>query len=142
MARTHARTRGKSGSTRPVEADLSFVTMKAKEVEELIVNFHKEDDMTASVIGLKLRDTYGIPSVKKLTGKSITTILKENKQESKIPEDLQALITKAKKLKKHLESNSRDKHNKRGLQLIEAKLRRLAKYYKNKGRIEKSWRHD
>lgn len=141
MARTHARRKGKSGSTRPVEADLSFVTLKSKEVEDLVVKFAK-DTVKPSKIGITLRDTYAIPSVKAVTGKSVTTILKEHKILADIPEDLQTLAEKARRLRKHLEVNTRDTHNKRGLILIESKIRRLSKYYKNKGRIPQNWRYD
>lgn len=138
MARIHARVKGKSGSKRPVVADLSFVTMKKKEVEELVVKLANEDNKP-SVIGLILRDTYGVPSVKLVTGRSIGAILEEKKLSAKIPEDLQALVTKAQNLSKHLEKNTRDVHNKRGFQLIESKIRRLSKYYKQTGRIPANW---
>ena len=113
MARTHARVKGKSGSTRPVKTDLSFVTLKAKEVEDLVVKMAK-DDVKPSKIGLVLRDSYGVPSIKKLTGKSVTKILSDSKLLTKVPEDLQALVTKLLALKKHLQNNPRDTHNKRG----------------------------
>lgn len=138
MARTHARVKGKSGSTRPVKADLSFVSLKKKEVEDLIVKL-ASDDVKPSMIGLILRDTYAVPSVKAVCGKSIGKILEEKKMTLSIPEDLQALVVKAQKLKKHLEFNSRDVHNKRGLQLVEAKIRRLSTYYKNTGKIPANW---
>ncbi len=141
MARTHARVKGRSGSTRPVEADLSFVSLKKEEVVKLIIDFAKED-VTASMIGLKLRDTYGIPSVKKLVGKSVSDVLKENDLLVSVPEDLNALVVKAKALKKHLSTNSRDTHNKRGLILIESKIRRLSTYYKKTGRVAANWKYN
>jgi len=141
MARTHARVKGKSGSTKPAVADLSFVTIKKEEVVKLIVGMAKED-VKLSIIGLKLRDTYGVPSVKKLVGKSISQILKENKIESSVPEDLNALVVKAKALKKHLEHNKRDVHNKRGLILLESKIRRLSTYYKKSNKLASNWRYD
>jgi len=141
MARTHARVRGKSGSTRPAVADLSFVSMKAKDVEKLILEFAKED-MTSSKIGMILRDSYGIPSVKLITGKSIGTILEEAKQEVAVPEDLAALVVKVKSLKKHLGNNLRDTHNKRGLILIESKIRRLSTYYKKAGKLAANWSYN
>jgi small subunit ribosomal protein S15 len=140
MARTHARIKGRSGSKRPVNADLSFVQYSAKDVEKMIVEFGKEDK-TPSVIGIILRDTYGIPSVKKLTGKSVTDILKENNLLHEIPEDLASLIKKAENLKKHLVNNKKDLHNRRGLSLIEAKIRRLGKYYKRTGRLPENWKY-
>lgn len=142
MARIHARTKGKSASSKPDVVDVSFVDMKAKDVEKLIVQFAKEDDMPASQIGLKLRDTYGIPSVKVLCGKSISEILKGNDMQKAVPEDLQALVSKVQSLKKHLAVNTRDVHNKRSLTLTESKIRRLVKYYKGTGRIPQNWRYD
>lgn len=139
MGRTHARTKGKSGSKKPAVVDLSFVILKAKEIEDLIVKFAKEGKKP-SEIGLILRDTYGVPNVKKITGKSIGKILKDVQLELTLPEDLSALVSKAQALIKHLEVNTRDIHNKRGLQLIESKIRRLSGYYKNTGRIPANWR--
>ena len=138
MARTHARVKGKSGSTRPVTADLSFVSLKKKEVEDIIVQLAK-DDTKPSMIGLILRDKYGVPSVKALTGKSVTQILEEKGAKASIPEDLANLVTKAKALSKHLESNTRDTQNKRGLILIESKIRRLTTYYKKTGGVPQNW---
>ncbi len=139
MARIHARVKGKSGSTKPAVADLSFVKLKKEEIVKLILKMAKED-VSLSKIGLKLRDTYGIPSVKKVVGKSISQILEENNVLPEIPEDLNSLIVRAKALKKHLEHHKKDVHNKRGLILLESKIRRLTKYYKKNGRLPENWR--
>jgi len=48
-------------------------------------------------------------------------------------------LKRAIQTKKHLEKNKKDIHSKRGLQLIEAKIRRLAKYYKREGVLPKKW---
>lgn len=138
MARTHARTRGKSSSSKPMVKDVSFVTISKKEVEALVVKMAKDDEKP-SKIGLVLRDTYGVPCVKTLTGKSIGDILKDNNLTADVPEDLAALVEKARVLKKHLELNTRDTHNKRGLILIESKIRRLTKYYKRTGKVAQNW---
>lgn len=138
MARTHARTKGKAGSTKPVNPDVSFVTLKKDEIVKLIVDLAKEGKSN-SMIGLTLRDTYGVPSVKVCTGKSISAIVSENKLESEIPEDLKSLVERALKLKKHLEFNKRDVHNKRGYALMTARIRKLEKYYKESGRIPQNW---
>ena len=63
----------------------SWVRYKPKEAELLIVKFAKEEK-TASEIGLILRDTYGIPSVKKLCGKQVSTILAEKKLAKTVPD--------------------------------------------------------
>ncbi len=139
MARMHARKRGKSGSTKPpVKTTPAWVDTDKRECEKLIKEFG-EKGMTASAIGVKLRDQYGVPNAKTLTGKTVSQILKENKLEQKLPEDMMSLIKKAVFLRKHLEKNAKDVHNKRGLQLVESKIRRLQKYYKGKSRIPKNW---
>ena len=142
MARIHARTKGKSGSQMPATMDLSFVTLKPKEVEELVVKMSREDAYEPSKIGLVLRDKYAVPSVKALCGKSISKILEEAEELDKTPEDLRALVTKATALKKHLAANPRDEHNKRGLLLIESRIRRLSNYYKRIGRIDMNWSYN
>ena len=107
----------------------------------MIVKLAK-DGNSQSKIGSILRDQYGIPTVKDVTGKKIGHFLKKNKLESDLPEDIQNLIRKAINLRKHLEQHKKDKHNRRGLQLIESKVRRLAKYYKREGRLPSDWRYE
>ncbi len=113
----------------------------AKEIEDLIVKLAKEDK-TPSEIGSILRDSYGITSVKDATDKKLGYFLEKNKLASDIPEDLENLIQKAVKLRKHLESHKKDIHNKRNLALIESKIRRLVKYYKNTRKLTADWRYD
>ena len=142
MARMHARKKGKSGSKHPLRTvKPEFVAYDQSEIEELIVKLGKEGH-SPSRIGIILRDQYGIPSVKEVAGKKMGYFLKKNTLASETPEDLQNLIKKAVNLRKHLERNSRDKHNKRGLQLIESKIRRLSKYYKREGKLPKDWRYE
>jgi len=142
MARMYSRKKGKSKSKRPTSRTLpTWVRYKPKEVELLIVKLAKEEK-SPSQIGLFLRDTYGIPDVKRLVGKKITTILKEHNLLQKIPEDLMALIKKSIAEKKHLEENKQDKVAKRGLQLTEANIRRLIKYYKKTKKLPIEWKYD
>ncbi|HDH40813.1 MAG TPA: 30S ribosomal protein S15 [Candidatus Altiarchaeales archaeon] len=142
MARIHARRKGKSGSKHPYRTSKpDWVPYESREIEELIVKLAK-DGNSQSKIGIILRDQYGIPSVKDLTGKKIGYFLRKNKLESDLPEDIQNLIRKAVNLRKHLEKHKKDKHNRRGLQLIESKIRRLAKYYKREGRLPGDWRYE
>jgi len=142
MARIHARRRGKSGSKR-VYRDVppEWVDLKAEEVEKLVLRLFNEG-YEPSMIGMILRDTYGVPSVKQITGKKIVEILKENGVEIKLPEDIKSLIKRAINLRKHLEKHKKDYHNKRGLQLIEAKIHRLASYYKERGVLPEDWKYD
>lgn len=142
MARMHSRKHGKSGSTKPTKKVLpSWCKYKTKELELLIVKYAKEGKKP-SQIGIYLRDEYGIPDVKLITKKSISELLRERNLLGKIPEDLMALIRKAVLIRKHMEENKKDMPAKRGLQLTESKINRLAKYYKNSGKLEQGWKYD
>lgn len=142
MARIHARRRGKSGSKRVYrDSPPDWVDMSPEEVEKKVVELYIEG-YEPSMIGMILRDRYGIPSVKQITGKKIQKILKEKGVEIRYPEDLKSLIKKALRLRAHLEIHRKDKHNRRGLQLIEAKIWRLSNYYKEKGVLPADWKYD
>ena len=93
------------------------------------------------MIGIILRDQYAIPLVKPITGKSITQILKEAGLAPAIPEDLENLIREATRIHAHLEKHHKDLHNKRALQLVEAKIHKLSKYYKRKGVLPQNWKY-
>lgn len=139
MARMHRRRKGRSGSTRPhLEKPPEWVSASPKEVEQLVVEFHQQGLQTAE-IGVRLRDQHGIPSVKLVTGKSITRILEDHGVTLEMPEDLQNLLAKAVRLSSHLADNPKDVHNRRNLELLEAKVRRLAKYYKREGVLPSDW---
>jgi small subunit ribosomal protein S15 len=145
MARMYARKRGRSGSKRPFSLKLKqtapeWVEMPADEVESKIVDLHNQGRST-SQIGILLRDSYGVPRVSLVTGKKITRILKERESANKLPEDLQNLMRKALRLRKHLGVNTRDIHNKRSLQLAESKIRRLVKYYKRERVLPEDWKY-
>jgi small subunit ribosomal protein S15 len=142
MARMYARKRGKSGSTRPYrESHPEWVEYSPEEIETLVVKLAKKGE-SPSKIGIILRDQYGIPLTKQITKKSVTKILEEKGIKQELPEDLMNLIKRAVNLDKHLTSNPKDKSSKRGMQLIESKIRRLAKYYKREGKIPEDWKYD
>ncbi len=136
----YARKKGKSGSKKPL-VKATWVEYKAEEVEHLVVKLAKEGNPPAK-IGLILRDAYGIPSVRDITGKKIQKILKEHGMLGNIPEDLFNLLKRAVRLREHLEVHKKDKHSRRGLELLESKIRRLAKYYIRKRRLPKDWKYD
>ena len=142
MARMHARKRGKSGSTKPLQkASPSWVSYKPKEVEQIILNLSKKRNGTAQ-IGTILRDTYGIPDAKLITGKTITQILEQNDVKQEIPEDLFNLMKRAVQVREHLDENKKDRVSRRGLQLIESKIKRLSKYYIKNKKISSDWTYD
>lgn len=140
MARRYSGAKGKSGSKKPVnKATPSWINYKPKEIEKLVIKLAKAGK-PGSQIGMHLRDSYGIPSVKIATEKTVSQILKENKLEKQIPEDLMALIKKSIYLRKHLEKNKKDMASKRGLELTDSKIRRLSKYYIETGRLPENWK--
>lgn len=141
MATIYGRGKGKSGSKRPEDKTKPvWVKYNAEEVESIVVKLAKQGTQPAK-IGLILRDVYGIPLVKSITKKTISQILKEHNLLPKEPVDLTNLIKRDNALKKHLKKNKHDMVAKRGLQLTEAKIRRLAKYYKKKGVLEETWKY-
>jgi len=142
MARMYSRKKGKSGSKKPVEKKVqAWVRYKPKEVEMLVIKMAK-DGKAAAQIGLVLRDSYGIPSVKTLTEKSISQILKGKNLQQELPDDVMALIKRAIAVEKHRENNKQDMTAKRGEQLITSKILRLVKYYKRSARLPADWKFD
>ena len=71
--------------------------------------------------------------------KEAKQILAENEITPQYPEDMMSLMRRALRLINHLESNRKDRHNSRQLELTESKIRRLARYYKGRGLIETEW---
>ncbi|MEM1540916.1 MAG: 30S ribosomal protein S15 [Candidatus Bathyarchaeia archaeon] len=134
--------KGKSHSTRPVsKRPPSWCKYQPEEVEALVIKLAREGH-PPSRIGTILRDQYAIPLVKPLTGKTITQILREAGLAPSIPEDLENLLKKAAKLSAHLEKHRKDVHNKRALQLVEAKIHRLVEYYKQEGVLPPDWKYE
>lgn len=137
----HSRAKGKSKSTKPIKKVPSWALFKGKDVEKLIVKYAKAEK-SSSEIGVILRDNYGINSIKALTGKKLSTIMKENKLTKELPEDLLNLIRKMVDIKKHMEQNKHDQTAKRGLLLTSSKIRRLVKYYQHKKVLPADWTLD
>ncbi len=140
MARMHARTRGKSGSTPPLEKIHPEWSLKPREIESLITQL-AEKGSSMTEIGMILRDQHAVPDIKAATGKKLSQILAGKQLNPVIPEDLGSLIKKTEKLKAHLSGNHKDLHNRRRLALIESKIRRLAKYYKKRKILSEDWKY-
>jgi small subunit ribosomal protein S15 len=115
--------------------------LSGQDIEELVLKLAKEGRYP-SEIGIVLRDQYGVPDVKKATGKSITQILSARGMGPSLPEDLASLIRKAAALHKHLEENKKDQSSRRSLEVVEARIQKLAKYYVKKGKLPKGWRYE
>jgi len=142
MARMYSRKKGKAGSKKPARKSApSWIRYGATEIEMLIVKLAKEGN-APSKIGLILRDSYGIPLSKQITGKKITKLLKEKNLLPKLPEDLLALIKRSIAIRKHLEKNHKDETAARGLTLTENKIKALVKYYKKTKKLPVDWKYE
>lgn len=142
MARIYSGKKGKHRSKKPpIKLAPRWIKYKKKDVEDLVLKLAKERHSSA-VIGSILRDQYGIPDVKAVAGKTIVKIMRENKAYPEIPEDLMSLLKKAVNIREHLSKNKADRLSQRGLENLESKIRRLGKYYSEKGILPKTWRYD
>jgi small subunit ribosomal protein S15 len=141
LARIHSHRHGKSHQTRPTSKRAPvWLTYSADEVTAMIIKLAKEG-VPPSAIGVRLRDDYGIPLVKPIIGKSVMQLLRENKLASAIPEDLQNMLDSARRVQSHLNAFKADRKNVRSLELIEAKIYRLSKYYKKIGVLPQDFKY-
>ena len=134
--------KGRSHSVRPVSRRApSWCKYQPEEVEAFIIKLAKEGHSMSS-IGTTLRDQYAIPLAKPITGKSISEILEASNMAPAMPEDLSDLMRKAQSIAVHMEKNKKDLHNKRSMQIIEARIHKLSRYYKREGVIPKNWKYE
>ena len=134
MARMHSRRRGASGSDRPAaDEPPEWSDVDADAIEDRVVEL-AEQGHSPSEIGIALRDEgvagTPVPDVKLATGKKLTEILDENGAAPEIPEDLRNLMVRAVRLREHVDANPTDHQNRRALQNVESKVRRLVDYYR------------
>ncbi len=134
----YSRKRGKSGSKKPMQKVAPWMKYKPKEIEDIILKYAKEG-MQSARIGTILRDQYGIPSVR-MNKLKIAQVMKKHKVYTDLPEDMVNLIKRAAALDVHLSKNKRDYTSKRGLEITESKIRRLAKYYKGRDLMPADWK--
>lgn len=141
MSRIHSGRKGRAGSHRPYPLTKpEWVTTTTEEVVSQVVQLAKTGTGAAR-IGQTLRDVYGVPSTRAVTGKRLGAILQENRVKAEIPDDLQALLKRVVHLQRHLETHPKDLSNRRGLVLMESRIRRLARYYRQHRRIPEGWRY-
>ena len=118
----------------------SWCKYQPEEVESFIIKLAKEGHSLSS-IGTILRDQYAIPLVKPIVGKSMSDVLEGAGLAPSLPEDLANLMKKAQSLAVHLDKNKKDLHNKRNMQIIEARIHKLSRYYKREGVLAKNWKY-
>jgi len=134
--------KGSSQSIRPVsKRPPAWCRYKPEEVEAMVIKLAKEG-YPASTIGMILRDRYSVPLTKPIIGRRITEILKEAGLAPPLPEDFETLLKKAARLRVHLEKNRKDLHNRRALQIVEARIRKISNYYKRRGVLPQDWKYE
>jgi Ribosomal protein S15P/S13E len=139
MARMHTRKKGKSGSKHSFYGEgHQWVQQSPKELEEVVVQL-KNEGLTSSEIGIKLRDFYGVPRVKSVLNEKMGDILEKNSLKPEVPEDLMSLINRYKRVSVHMSLNKKDLSNGRKRALIMAKMLRLVRYYKTNGHLKHEW---
>lgn len=140
MARMHTRRKGQAGSKKPIRTEPpKWSNTNKDEIEDTIQQL-ATSGTSSSKIGMILRDRYGVPDVTLVTGKKIGTIMKEKNVTLKVPEDIHNLIINVLDLNKHLLKNPKDIHNKRSLNNMVSKIRRLEKYYRREGVLPEDWK--
>ncbi|MES1918720.1 ribosomal 40S subunit protein S13, variant 2 [Bonamia ostreae] len=142
MGRMHSKGKGISRSALPYRrAKPSWCTTDAETVDKMIVKYAKQG-ISPSQIGVLLRDSFGIPKVRAVTGTQILRILKGKGLAPAVPEDLFNMIKKASNIRKHLERNRKDKDSKFRLILVESRIYRLARQHKKRGKLPPTWKYD
>ena len=140
MARMHTRRKGQAGSKKPMRTEPpKWSNTNKEEIENTIAQL-ASGGKGSSEIGMILRDRYGVPDVTLVTGKKIGQILQEKNVVPKVPEDIQSIILNVLDLNKHLLKNKKDVHNKRSLNNMISKIRRLEKYYHREGVLPEDWK--
>ena len=141
MGRMHSKGKGISRRCLPYrKAPPSWVQVSSSDLTEQIVKLAKKGASPSS-IGVVLRDSYGVPQVKGVTGSKILRILKVAGVAPSIPEDLYHLIKKAVSVRKHIEKFRADRDGKFRLILIESRIHRLARYYRTAKALPPTWRY-
>ncbi len=131
----------RKGSQAPIrDSAPEWLGLLPREIEKKIAEMAK-DGVQPAKIGLVLRDQFGVPNVKEATGKSVGQIISESGNAPTTPQDLLNLVRRAIDLQEHLKNNRKDLHNTRGLELIEARIRKLAKYYQSKEQLSATWKY-
>jgi small subunit ribosomal protein S15 len=141
MSRIHSGRKGRAGSHRPYPLTKpEWVTVTNEELVAQATQLAKTG-LPAAQIGQNLRDAFGVPSARAVTGKRLGALLVQAGVRPEIPDDLQALLKRVVHLQRHLETHPKDLANRRGLTLMESRIRRLARYYRQRRRIPENWRY-
>merc|ERR1712054_544615 len=124
MGRMYGKGKGIATSAIPYKRKApTWCKMKPDDVCDHICKLAKKG-VTPSQIGVTLRDSFGVPQVKNVTGSKILRILKVNNLAPTLPEDLYHLVKKAVQMRKHMDKSRKDKDSKFRLVLVESRIHR------------------
>eukprot|EP01128_Nolandella_sp_AFSM9_P001367 TRINITY_DN114_c0_g1_i1.p2 TRINITY_DN114_c0_g1~~TRINITY_DN114_c0_g1_i1.p2 ORF type:complete len:152 (+),score=32.44 TRINITY_DN114_c0_g1_i1:32-487(+) len=141
MGRMYGNGKGISASAIPYKRSApSWLKISPEQVNEHVCKLARKG-LTPSQIGVLLRDAHGIGQVSNVTGNKVLRILKANGLAPELPEDLYFLIKKAVAIRKHMERNRKDYDSKYQLILVESRIHRLARYYKQNKALPPTWRY-
>ena len=142
MGRMHTPGKGMSRRALPYKrSPPSWLKVSASEVNDTINKLARKGN-TPSQIGVILRDTHGVAQVSSVTGSKVLRILKAHGLAPDLPEDLYFLIKKAVSVRKHLDKFRQDKDAKFRLILIESRIHRLARYYKEVKAVAPNFKYE
>ncbi|MEM0490765.1 MAG: 30S ribosomal protein S15 [Ignisphaera sp.] len=135
------RDKGQAHSTRPVRVGPpKWVRYSVEEIGALAAELARMG-YTPSMIGVILRDQYGIPLTKSVTGMKLTKLLEKFGIKYPIPEDLLRLMAKAVNLRRHISEHPKDTASLRGLIETESKIKSMIKYYKRVGKLPQDFEY-
>lgn len=144
MARMHTGKHGKSKSRKP-DVELGTkpegLELSDEDITKLIVEYAKQGT-SQQMIGQKLKEKHNVPYIRQIYKRRLSAILKENGFKTDIPQDLLDLLKRSVTLRKHIEKNHNDVHNKTALARVEAKIWRLSNYYKDEKVLPAEWKYD
>ena len=140
MGRMHSSGKGKSCSMKPFTTTIpTFMVESVPEIKKTIINLGNRGN-SASTIGAILRDQYGVGNAQDVLGMNLLDFMKKNGCAPAIPEDLTALVDKANNVRKHLSVFKKDNGAKYRLILINSRVHRLIRYYKEKKVLPGNWK--
>src|SRR5205807_2407412 len=90
--------------TYPAPGTREWVAREKAGIGETLFRLHQEG-LSAAAIGVRLRDGFGVPSVRLATGRSLLEILRSKGAKFALPEDLAGLIRRAASLQTHLKEH-------------------------------------
>lgn len=136
----HCPGKGKSCSMKPFTTDVqTYMSQSIPELKKLIIHLANRGTPAAQ-IGTILRDEHGVGSCADILGMTLLAFLRENGVAPAIPDDLTALIEKSNRMRQHLTHNNKDSDAKYRITLINSRIHRLVRYYKEKAVLPGNWK--